>query len=148
MKHAITIVIDIDALSGLTDQHLTTLWHVAQANPAPIEDRSAGDVAESIGREIIRRFIAAVGPELWAHQGAHAYLATGGDDRSTREKVSTREQLRAMAEKVRRLSDLFEGPDGTGTAGTDLAKGISNGLDRLASMEHAGMDTEPEVSHG
>ena len=72
MKTAITIEIDTGALGGLTDPYLACLWHAAQANPAPIEDRAAGDVAEYIGREIIRRFLANTPPELWAHQGRHA----------------------------------------------------------------------------
>ena len=72
MKTQITIDIDTDALTNLTDSYLATLWHVTQANPAPIEDQAAGDVAEQVGREIIRRFLANTPPELWAHQGRHA----------------------------------------------------------------------------
>jgi len=70
--HAITITIDTGALSGFTDQHLATLWHVAQANPADISDVDAGKVAEAIGREIIRRFLVSTPPELYHHQGHHA----------------------------------------------------------------------------
>lgn len=73
MKTQIKIDIDTDALPNLTDRHLATLWHVTQANPAPIEDEAAGDVAEQVGREIIRRFLANTPPELWAHQGRHAH---------------------------------------------------------------------------
>ena len=72
MKLEITIPVDTDRLSHIGDEYLAALWHVAQANPAPIEDRAAGDVAEYIGREIIRRFLANTPPELWAHQGGHA----------------------------------------------------------------------------
>ena len=72
MKVDITITIDTDALTTLTDSYLACLWHVAQANPAPIENREAGDVAESIGREIVRRFLVNTQPELWSHQGRHA----------------------------------------------------------------------------
>lgn len=72
MKTRITIDIDTDALGNLTDTYLAALWHAAQANPAPIRDREAGAVAECIGREIIRRFLADTPPELWAHQGGHA----------------------------------------------------------------------------
>lgn len=72
MKHPITIEIDTDNLTGFSDQHLAALWHVAQANPAPIEERAPGEVAEAVGREIIRRFLAATPPYLWAHQGRHA----------------------------------------------------------------------------
>jgi len=72
MKTTITITVDAAALSTLADDYLAALWHVAQANPAPIEDRDAGVVAEAIGREIIRRFLANTPPMLWAHQGRHA----------------------------------------------------------------------------
>lgn len=72
MKHAITIEIDSDQLPNVTDCHLAELWHVAQANPAPMEDRPAGDVVEKIGREIIRRFLKQTVPSLWNHQGRHA----------------------------------------------------------------------------
>lgn len=71
-KHAITITIDTDDLTGFTDRHLATLWHVAQANPAEISDPHAGKIAEAIGREIIRRFLSSAGPELYSHQGHHA----------------------------------------------------------------------------
>lgn len=70
--HAITIIIDTSKLRDYTDQYLATLWHVAQANPADISDTNAGRVAEAIGREIIRRFLATTPPELYAHQGHHA----------------------------------------------------------------------------
>ena len=70
--HDITITVDTDRLRDFTDQYLATLWHVAQANPADISDVAAGRVAESIGREIIRRFLATTPPELYSHQGHHA----------------------------------------------------------------------------
>lgn len=73
MKTQITIEIDTDALYSLTDTYLAMLWYVTQANSAPIEDAAAGDVAEQVGREIIRRFLTNTPPELWAHQGRHAY---------------------------------------------------------------------------
>jgi len=69
MKQAVTITIDTDALSNFTDTYLATLWHITQANPAPYGDREAGDLAEEVGREIIRRFLVNTQPELWAHQG-------------------------------------------------------------------------------
>lgn len=73
METTISISFDKDALQNYTDGHLAALWHVAQANPAPIEDHDAGEIAESIGREIIRRFLARTSPELWRHQGRHYY---------------------------------------------------------------------------
>jgi hypothetical protein len=73
MKTEITINIDTDALDGYTDDYIVCLWATAQANPAPIENRDAGDVAEAVGREIIRRFVKRVGLPLWNHQGHHSY---------------------------------------------------------------------------
>jgi hypothetical protein len=73
MKTNITIEIDTHRLADFNDQHLATLWHVAQANPAPISDRAAGEIAEAIGREIIARWLRTVPPELWHHQGRHHF---------------------------------------------------------------------------
>jgi hypothetical protein len=70
---AITIEIDDSRLTSYSDSHLAALWHVAQANPAPLEDRDAGELAERIGREIIRRWLSATQPELYRHQGQHQY---------------------------------------------------------------------------
>ncbi len=69
------IVFEIDqaALGGYSDSWLAALWHVGQANPAPHGDRAAGELAEGIGREIIRRWLAAAPPELWRHQGRDYY---------------------------------------------------------------------------
>lgn len=72
MKLDITIPVDTDTLPNLRDEYLVALWHAAQANPAPIEDRAAARVAEAIGREIIRRFLATTPPLLWEKQGSHA----------------------------------------------------------------------------
>jgi hypothetical protein len=72
-KTAITVEIDDARLASYTDSHLATLWHVAQANPAPHGDRHAGELAERIGREIIRRWLGASQPELWHHQGHDYY---------------------------------------------------------------------------
>jgi hypothetical protein len=72
MKTDITITLDTDALTSYTDQHLATLWHVAQANPMDgFKNSEPGQLAEKIGREIIRRFLASTPPELWSHQGRH-----------------------------------------------------------------------------
>jgi hypothetical protein len=62
-KSAITVEIDDALLASYADSHLATLWHVAQANPAPHGDRHAGELAERIGREIIRRWLSASQPE-------------------------------------------------------------------------------------
>jgi hypothetical protein len=67
--HAITIEINDEKLASYTDEHLALCWHVAQANPAGYGDYMAGELVERIGREIIRRWIQGVPPELWHHQG-------------------------------------------------------------------------------
>jgi hypothetical protein len=67
--HVISVEIDESQLSRYTDSFLATAWHVAQLNPAPHGDRAAGELAERVGREIIRRWLKGVPPELWHHQG-------------------------------------------------------------------------------
>ncbi len=80
MKLTISIDIDTDGLESKTDSYLASIWHVAQANPAdPFADRDAGQVAEIIGREIIRRFLSNTSPELWHHQGSHFEWAKWSD---------------------------------------------------------------------
>lgn len=73
MKTEITIAIDTDQLEQWTDEYLAQLWHIAQANPAPLDDPDAGEIAESIGREIVKRWLRNAGPALWHHQGRHHY---------------------------------------------------------------------------
>jgi hypothetical protein len=84
----ITIEIDDEQLARYSDGRLALAWHVAQASPAQHGDHDAGQLAERIGREIIRRWLRGVDPELWRHQGRSYYwrelcrLATyepGGD---------------------------------------------------------------------
>jgi hypothetical protein len=73
-KTSITIEFDQHALSGYTDEYLAVLWHLAQANPADgFTTSEPGDLAEKIAREIVRRWLAGVPPELWHHQGQHYY---------------------------------------------------------------------------
>lgn len=69
--HTITIQIDEHQLTTLEDSALAAFWHVAQWNPAPHGDRDAGSLAEAIGREIVRRWLAAAPVALWHHQGSH-----------------------------------------------------------------------------
>jgi hypothetical protein len=71
MKHQIAIEIDDAELARYTNQRLALAWHVAQANPAGLGDPFAGELAEHIGREMIRRWLRSVLPELWHHQGRH-----------------------------------------------------------------------------
>jgi hypothetical protein len=51
------------------------LWHVAQASPAPQADHAADELAERIGREIIRRWLKAAEPELYHDHGRSYYWA-------------------------------------------------------------------------
>jgi hypothetical protein len=67
--HAITIEIDDARLAGYADEFLAVCWHAAQANPAEHGNYMAGELVERIGREIIRRWLGKVEPELWHHQG-------------------------------------------------------------------------------
>ncbi len=110
MKTAVTIEIDTDQLRNVTDTYLVSLWHVAQANPAPMEDRSAGQLAEAIGREIIRRFIAERDPELWARQGAHAHFC---EALHLRDKVAATDAKQAAeassdARGLHSMADYFQ----------------------------------------
>lgn len=73
---SITFQIDADKLPGINDSYLAQLWHIAQANPAEFGDVMACDFAERVGREIVRRWLAATPPELWRHQGRHAVSRT------------------------------------------------------------------------
>jgi hypothetical protein len=71
---AITIEFDPDRLTTYTDSHLAMLWSLAQANPADGFTHSApGELAERIGREIIRRWLRSTEPEVYRHQGRHYY---------------------------------------------------------------------------
>lgn len=71
-KHEITIEVDEAMLARVTDETLALWWHVAQANPADgFAASEPGDLAEKIGREVIRRWLKGTSPELWHHQGRH-----------------------------------------------------------------------------
>lgn len=73
-KTAITVEIDTGNLGGYEDRYLAMLWHVAQANPADgFTDKAPGELAERIGREIIRRWLGQADVELYHHQGHHYY---------------------------------------------------------------------------
>ena len=72
MKATVTFHIDTDQLASFTDEYIAVLWYVTQGNPAPIDDLDAGQIAEYVAREIVRRWVRQVGPPLLEHQGAHA----------------------------------------------------------------------------
>ena len=67
----ITFAVSLDSLGSFSDEYIAQLWHISQANPAPFGDRQACDLAEHIGREIIRRFVSSQPPALWTHQARH-----------------------------------------------------------------------------
>lgn len=70
----ITIEVNPDALRSYSDSHLAAVCHVVQANPADgFADRRPGELAERVGREIVRRWLGSVSPELWHHQGGHYF---------------------------------------------------------------------------
>lgn len=69
---SITFQVDTTQLPHANDSYLAQLWHIAQANPAAFGDMTACNFAEEVGREIVRRWLAATPPELWHHQGRHA----------------------------------------------------------------------------
>lgn len=73
MKTTITIEIDTDSLGSKTDAYLAQLWHVAQANPAPMADADASDLVYAVGIEIIRRWLNQAGAELHHHQPGNHY---------------------------------------------------------------------------
>ena len=72
-KVTISIEFDVDNLETYTDGHLAALWHLAQANPVPISDKDAGEIADKIGREIVRRWLAQTKPELYHHRRDHYF---------------------------------------------------------------------------
>lgn len=121
MKTAVTFEIDTDTLRNVTDTYLVNLWHVAQANPAPMADRDAGQLAEQIGREIIRRFITERDPELWARQGAHAYFCealalrerTGDAAKASAPMPEGDSGLHAMADYFQSVMDIARKAAGT-----------------------------------
>lgn len=67
----ITFTVDAAQLDTYTNEYIAQLWHIAQANPAPFGDANACDFAERVGREIVRRWLAATPPMLWTHQARH-----------------------------------------------------------------------------
>lgn len=71
MKYSVTVEIDTNKLQSYTDEYLSTLWHVSQANPAAIDDHDAARVAEAVGIEIIRRWLAFHPGEMYSHLGSH-----------------------------------------------------------------------------
>jgi len=65
----ITLEFDRENLHSYTDEFLAALWHAAQAQSKPFGDKEACETTETIGREIIRRFLACTPPALYHFQG-------------------------------------------------------------------------------
>lgn len=76
MQTTITLTVDTDHLTSVQDSRLHALWHVAQANPAPMEDRDAGDLVQAITMEIVRRWLKHAPVELYHHQPTNHYWHT------------------------------------------------------------------------
>ena len=68
MKTTIAFEVNTDGLERHSDEYLSQLWHISQANPAPFGDANACTFAEYVGREIIRRWLGGTSPALWSHQ--------------------------------------------------------------------------------
>lgn len=70
--HVVTLTINADTLSRVTDEYLHSLWHVAQANPAPVGDRAASELVGAITAEIVRRWLQSAPVDQFHHTpGAH-----------------------------------------------------------------------------
>ncbi|WP_405924906.1 hypothetical protein [Streptomyces sp. NBC_00035] len=77
-KTTISIEIDPANLTRVPASHLAMLWHVVQANPAPYDDKQAGELAAKVGQEIIRRWLASTEPEMHHHQERSYYWTNLG----------------------------------------------------------------------
>lgn len=71
--HRIEIEIDEHKLHTYADEFLVAAWHTAQWNPARYADKRAGELVEKLSREIVRRWLRGVEPEVWKHQGRAYY---------------------------------------------------------------------------
>lgn len=71
MEVSIRFQVCTDLLPHYADSYLAQLWHIAQANPAPLGDTTACRFTELVSREIVRRWLAQIPPDLWHHQGRH-----------------------------------------------------------------------------
>jgi hypothetical protein len=76
MKTTITFEIDTEALDGFTDEHIASLWHLAQANPAPLGNKDAGHLSGRIGFEIIKRWLKTAPVAMYRHQLHDHYWVT------------------------------------------------------------------------
>ncbi|MER6531194.1 hypothetical protein [Streptomyces sp. NPDC001508] len=99
----ISIGVDLSELQREPDSRLAMLWHLAQANPAPHDDKQAGEISAKVGYEIIRRWLKATPPEMYRHQERSYYWGhlsrfashRDGDWRPDPEKLARFEQAHA-----------------------------------------------------
>jgi hypothetical protein len=75
MKTTIEISIDTDSLQSTPDEYLAGLWHAIQAADGPGDDRRLGELADTVGIEIIRRWLASTRPELHEHSLIRHYYS-------------------------------------------------------------------------
>lgn len=111
--YSVTIEIDTDKLTSYTDEHLSSLWHVAQANTAPITDYPAAQLAEAIGREIICRWLKNTTPTLYHHQGKHPYwaeMSTHGKWHDGKWKPGSDDNLATLIAAVEAFSNALPDP--------------------------------------
>jgi hypothetical protein len=71
----ITLTVDPHGLADYSDKYLAAAWHAVQHAPGPFGDPDLEDLAEKVGREIIRRWLRGVEPEMWHRQGRHVDAA-------------------------------------------------------------------------
>lgn len=71
-KVAVTVEFDLEQLRSYEDGYLALLWHVCQANPAPVGDRAACGAVEALKLEIVRRWLKVAPVDLYNHQWRHA----------------------------------------------------------------------------
>lgn len=71
MQVSIRFHVSTDLLPHYADTYLAQLWHVSQANSATFGDATACHFTELVSREIVRRWLVQIPPDLWHHQGRH-----------------------------------------------------------------------------
>ena len=141
---AVTIEVDTAALAGYTDRHLAMLWHVAQANPANgFADAGPGDLAEQVGREIIRRWLASTRPELWHHQGRTTTGTSCAGSPSTSPVKRPGSPARPAAAATRRVGGVMVASAEQGQR--PPADGQSGSRQRLYELVCGGVGTVGEL---
>lgn len=76
MKATICINVDTDSIESLEDSYLAALWHASQATSAPAASAEAGQLADQIATEIVRRWLGSVRPMLYERSLERSYWET------------------------------------------------------------------------